>query len=700
MRQWVVVPALLILFASPPGAEAKQKIASSRELLQAGFFQDFEELDLEALLGANDVKINVAARHEDNLDEAAGVVSVVTAEDLKAIGAHTLEDALNTLPGVEVLRDGLGRPRVVIRGVSSGATGGGSENVLILMDGRRIDDPLFGGATMVNMALPIGNISRIELLRGAASALYGSGALGGVIDILTFRPEEYQGIEGSIEAGSFATQRYALRVGSESGDFRTFGFLQFESTHGARRNIASDSMTGLGASAAPGRTDDGFQQIETNYRATWKEWEAGIKISNVRADGFVGLVDALGENDLSYRQTQVSLGWKRVLEGAGTLRVNAAWTQNRMQEFLQPLADGFQTRTADGGEATFPDGALVNQDLSSRHYGVEGTLDRRAAAHHFVAGVGLRRESVLDPTLAANYNFLTGQPVTDSAPLAVADGDGRTILSAFVEDAFEASDRVSLTGSLRFDNYSDVGATVSPRAAAVFTLPRDVNLKLVYGRAFRVPTFAELGFDLPPFESNPDLDVVKADTVEAAVSYRRKAFRVVASGYATWLRDAIAPVGAFDPRRSRSLADLGGSDFKGVELEVRRTLGTGNSIFANYAFQLAEYQRGGADLPGVPAHLGNVGVTLALSEHFRATPLWSFRSSRPRAPGDSRLETPGYSLFGATVRALNVYRKLSLSLSAQNLFDKKYADPTFEGGVPGDYPRSGRRVLVSASYEF
>ena len=120
MRHWVVVPVLLSLLAAPPGAEAKQRIASSRELLRAGFFQDFEELDLEALLGANDVRLRVAARHEDTLDEAPGVVAVVTAEDLRAMGAHTLVEALQTLPGVEVVSDGLGRPRVLIRGVAVG----------------------------------------------------------------------------------------------------------------------------------------------------------------------------------------------------------------------------------------------------------------------------------------------------------------------------------------------------------------------------------------------------------------------------------------------------------------------------------------------------------------------------------------------------------------------------------------------------
>jgi outer membrane receptor protein involved in Fe transport len=700
MRQWVVVPALLTFLVAPPGAEAKQKIASSRELLQAGFFQDFEELDLEALLGANDAKVSVAARKRDSIDEAPGSVTVVTAEDLRAMGAHTLEDALHALPAVEVLRDGLGRPRIVIRGLSSGRTGGGSENVRVLLNGRSLDDPLFGGATVVNLAMPVANVSRIELLRGSASALYGSGAVAGVIDILTFRPEEYQGIEATVEAGSFDTQRYALRLGSEAGDLKTFGFLQFEDTNGARRRIERDSMSGRSATAAPGPTFDDFRQIETNYLATWRDWEAGIRISNVRSHGYVGLVDALGDNDLSYRQTQLSLAWKRELDELGTLRITGAWTQNRLKQFLQPLPPGFRLPLDDGGEATFSDGALVREDMTSRHYGVEGTLDRVANDHHFVGGLSLGREAVPEPSYAANYDFATRDPITSPQPSSLGGGRGRTLFSVFAQDSFDASDRVTLTGAIRFDNYSDVGGTLSPRAAAVFTLPSDVHLKLAYGRAFRAPSFAELYFDLPPFRANPDLDFVRADSVEAAVSYRRKAFRVVVTGYSSWFRDAIAPTGTFDPRRSRDLANSPGSDLRGLEFEVRRTIGTGHSLFVNYAFQHAEVEASGRALSGIPEHLGNLGATLALGGHVRATPIWSFRSSRPRAPGDARADTPGYNLFGLTVRALSLYRSLSLSLAGQNLFDKKYADPSVAMGVPGDYPRAGRRVLVGATYEF
>ncbi len=701
MRHWVVVPVLLTLLAAPPGAEAKQRIASSRELLQAGFFQDFEELDLEALLGANDLRLGVAARRDHTLEEAPGIVAVVTAEDLRAMGAQTLAEALQLLPGVEVVSDGLGRPRVVIRGVSSGATGGGSENVLILMDGRAIDDPLLGGATIMNLALPVDNISRIEVLRGAGSSLYGSGAVGGVIDVLTLTPEEYQGIGATIEAGSFATQRYSLRLGSEAGAFKSFGFLQLEDTNGARRMLPSDSTTAFGVSLAPARTRDAFRSIETNYRVTWKEWDAAMRIANVRADGFVGLVDALGrENDLAYRQIQGSLGWKRAVEKLGTLRVSATWTQNQMRQSLQPLPPGFEVPTPDGGEARFSDGVSVNETLNSRRYGIEATAARPDDKHHLVVGVGLARESAYGLESQSNYDFGTGLPSTAPSSTSLGPDAGRAIFSAFVEDIFAATDKVSLTGAVRFDHFSGQTGTVSPRVAAVFTLPRDTRLKLIYGRAFRAPTFAELQYNVPVLEANSELDRVRADTIEASVSYRRRAFRVAASGYATWLRDAIAPLGAFDPRRSRPVANVPGSDLRGVELEVRRSMGTGTSLFVNYAFQRAEIQDSARRLPGVPSQLGNLGATFALGGHVRATPVLSFRTSRPRAEGELRPRTPGYALFGVTIRALNLYRSLSAALTAQNLFGKDYADHAPAGGVPQDYPRAGRRILVSATYEF
>jgi hypothetical protein len=110
MRQWVVL-SLLALGAVPTLLYAEGKIATSRELLKMGFFQDFEELDLLDLLETSDVRLRIAARKDEALEDAAGVVSVLTDEDLQAAGVRTLEEALRP-SGVDVTTDGLGRPRV------------------------------------------------------------------------------------------------------------------------------------------------------------------------------------------------------------------------------------------------------------------------------------------------------------------------------------------------------------------------------------------------------------------------------------------------------------------------------------------------------------------------------------------------------------------------------------------------------------
>jgi outer membrane receptor protein involved in Fe transport len=702
MRRWVVVSSLLLVSAiqPPPAHAAKPKVASARELLKAGFFQDFEELDLESLLDTSDVMLRVAARKEEGMSEAAGVVSVLSGDEIRNMGATNLVEALRAVPGVDVVTDSLGRPRVCFRDVASGTTGGGSENVLILMNGQRIDDPLFGGATLMNPALPVANIKRIEILRGAGSALFGSGAVSGVVDIITFDPEDFSGIEASVEAGSFGTQRYGLKVGSQAGSVQTFGYIQFEDVNGARVGLPADSRTPFHDSLTPARTLDGIRGIESNYTATWRDLEAHFRVSNVRNDGFIGLVDALGDkNNLAYRQLQGDLNYGRALQ-QGTLRLTLSFLQNRYRELLQPLPPGFVATFVGGFNAVFPAGVFAEENANSRRYGAEAVWERPLGAHQLVGGLGLGRESAFDFDVKSSYDFSTRKAFEVPKPLDVGPSAGRTLFSAFLQDSWSPTSRVALTGGLRFDRIGDATSQVSPRAVVVFSLPQQTKLKLLYGRAFRAPTFAERDAAFPVLDANATLDPMHVDTLEAALSLRRQHLRLGAAVYATFLRDAIATQGAFSTTRSRAVVNLPGTDIRGLELEGRRTFGVGGSLFANYAYQHAELRSSGGPLPGAPNHLGNLGATFALGEHFRATPYLSFRSSRPRAAGDTRAATAGYGLASVAIQAVNVKKTLSFSLSAQNIFDKRYFDPSPALGVPGDYPRPGRRILVGASYQF
>ena len=172
-KRWPFVPCALVLGCLvADGVSAREgKRVTPKELLKQGFFQDFEELDLETLLTFSDVTLSIATRSDQAPAEAPGAVMIVTAESLRASGARTLEDALELIPGVDVTVDALGRLRIGMRGLPGGGAIGASQNVLLLMNGQRLDDPVEGGATALNFEIPIGNVQKIEVLRGSDSAL-------------------------------------------------------------------------------------------------------------------------------------------------------------------------------------------------------------------------------------------------------------------------------------------------------------------------------------------------------------------------------------------------------------------------------------------------------------------------------------------------------------------------------------------------
>ena len=180
-----------------------------------------------------------------------------------------------------------------------------------------------------------------------------------------------------------------------------------------------------------------------------------------------------------------------------------------------------------------------------------------------------------------------------------------------------------------------------------------------------------------------------------------KGWKISAGGFfQSFVRNEILAEGTFVAGASRPLVNGPGKDVRGVEVEVRQGFGVGNSAFVTYTNQHAEDAESGDPAAGTPAHLGNLGATFSLAGGTRITPSVLFRSSRPRVADDPRLPVDGYALVNLAVRVPNVYRNLVVSLSLQNLLNKLYFDPAPAGGVPGDYPRPGRRLFLNATYPF
>ena len=736
----------LLLFAvlttaavlSPRAAVAESPVpegrkVSVRELMRMGFFQDFEELSLEELLTPADANVSVGSRHPLSVGRTPGIVTLVKSDEIRELGARTLEDVLRLLPGVDITTDRMGRSRISLRGVAPGFTGGVSESVLVLLDGEPLNEPVLGGAGAVNLNLSADHIRQVELLRGPGSALFGQGALAGIISVTLQSVDDFTGTELLAGGGSFSTQDYAIRSGARYKRVQISGFVRFQDGSGARLEVPADAQTvadranaTLGKppiSLAPGRTNGDYRTIETAYRFTLGAFRLGLRSRTDSSDGFVGWADALGrQNDLTARQTNVDLGWKRELAGIGDLEARVSFAQNAMRQIFHIYPSGYEATSASGEVTPFgkpggEGGVFLEAGLGSRRLAAEAVLTRDLWPHHqLTAGLVLGRETTHELEANANLEFRTGLQVSSApdgslGPLTGTVADSRrSAVSLFAQNVFTPSERFALTTGLRFDHYWDVGGTFSPRLALVGNLPSflekklpvslaaGLSYKLLYGRSFRVPTFSELYFRLPGYTGSRELRPVIADTVEAGLDYKSAGWRVAGTGYFNLLGRTIETGEPFLPTGTLVLSNGEGVRVFGFEGEVRRSFGLGSSAFANYAFQHARQRDGSGPAPEVPSHLANFGATFAFRQRYSLTPTLQIRGSRPRAPGDPRPSVDGAALFGFSARVREIYRGLGADLLVQNLFDEERFDPA--PLLPGDYPRPGRRVLLHVSYRF
>jgi iron complex outermembrane receptor protein len=724
-----------VLAQAPPAPEPGEKV-SGKELVEMGFFQDFAELSLEDLLKGEEVEAAIASLHPEPLGRAPGIVSVFRGEDIRALGAHTLLDVLRLVPGLDVTVDAIGRTRISLRGVPSGlagVAGGASENVLVLVDGQRLNEEVGGGAGTLNFDLPAEHIRQVEVLSGPGAALYGDAAVAGVVNVLTLTNEDFVGTEVSAGFGSFGTQQYVLRSGGAIKELQISGFIRFMDTSGSGRMIAADAQTladedrvaaGLPPiSLAPGPVAEGRHTLDTNYRFSFREFTLLVRSRQEESDGYVGYANTLGrQSQLDNRQLLMELGWDQLFPRLGALRVRASFGQNDVRQLLEIYPSGFVLPTEDGGFVLYGEpggngGVFVQDALNSRRWGADARLDREVGSdHRLTAGAAISYDSTFDLKANANMDLRAGVPITGPSglgplPGAVRDAH-RTVLSVHVQDAWTASSRLTLTGGFRLDHGSDFGATFNPRLALVGSLPgwlekrlpsavgRGLGFKLLYGRAYRAPTFRELYFELPGFIGNPDLEPAVSDTFEGALVYRRGRVKASVNSFLGLVGDAIVPAGPFSPTGSVPIVNARGYKVWGIQAEASGGFGRDEAFFANYTFQRSTDRATSERVAEIPSHLANLGATVNFGERYSLSPTLVVRGSRPRAPGDARPPVGGYALLDLAARGRRFWRTVEVVLVVQNVFNTYYVDPSPLEGLAVDYPRPGRSVRLHASFRF
>lgn len=164
---------------------------------------ELEEDSLLLQLSGDEELISIATGTPKPISKAPAVASVVTAEDIKASGVKTVQEALEHIPGLHIGASTINKMRPIhsFRGIHTA----NNPHALIMINGLGIPD-LFVGSITANLHMPVENIARIEVIRGPGSAVYGADAFAGVINIITKTEEDISGFQTGIKGGSFGTR--------------------------------------------------------------------------------------------------------------------------------------------------------------------------------------------------------------------------------------------------------------------------------------------------------------------------------------------------------------------------------------------------------------------------------------------------------------------------------------------------------------
>ncbi|MBJ7313623.1 TonB-dependent receptor plug domain-containing protein [Rugamonas sp. CCM 8940] len=688
-------PALLLALAGPT-------------LALAGPAADEDEI---APVIGNQSTISLATGSSQLLRRAPAVATVISAEDIVASGASELDQIMETVPGVHVNRGAVTYESLyIIRGV-----GGGSNvnpQVLMLVNGLPQTEIYNGDKGNYANAIPLTNVARIEIIRGPGSALYGADAFAGVINIITKSAEQLQGSRAGIGIGSFRSRQAYLQYGNAEQPVAVAAFLQLARSDGLDSVVGADAQTlndgrfGTKVSRAPGAVNAGYDAVDGNLDLSYGRWQ-WRNMLQLRSDvGFgAGVNSALDPDHKGrWRRMSSALAWSApdVAEQWGLgAELSAIYMAEQTPDGLGLFPPGARL-----GPNLFPDGLIGGPARWQRNLRASAFASYGGWRGHQVRA-GLGHEDLTLYATATFKNFLispTGVPLPTGAVIDYNPiqphirPQRRKVDYLYLQDEWQVGRDWALTAGLRRDQFSDFGSTTNPRLALVWDASLDITAKLLYGRAFRAPNFAELYGINPVVNGNAKLKPETIATAELALSWQlRRNLNASLNLYHYAMDSIISTVANATPNTGASYQNAGRASGRGAELELAWDIARQWRWSGNYARQNVLDKKSGRDAGYVPRHHVYSRLEWRPAAGWLLSTQADRVAKRQRAVGDARAPLADYTTLDAALAYQ--HGPWTLRASVHNLGNADVREPSLGPGLtlPGDLPGPGRALLLQLS---
>lgn len=645
--------ALIVAGAAPVSAQ------SSAQATDAG---------LDSLLNT---RIDAASKYSQTSAEAPASVTIITGDEIRQHGYRNLGEVLENVRGFYVSND-RNYPSLGTRGFSRPADY--NNRILLLIDGHSINESVWGGAPGgADLPINLRAIERIEVVRGPGSALYGSSAMFGVLNIVT---KTGVGLDGIVVGGSGGTGKLRqadLAAGRAIGtrgslsvsgamvrsDGRDLYFPEFDTDDSdgfARQMDWEDALSGFAT----------FTWADATARAGF--WSRSKGVPTAAFD--MAFADPRAETYDAYSFAEVA--WRRQMRGSSQVSARVNADRYKYHGTYPQVPDGLYldkgTSESIGGET------MVVLDPTSNHRLTLGTEFRHTAK-------ALYWERDVD-----------GSVLQDDAPYNLA--------SVFAQSELQIQPRVSLTSGVRVDRKTERKATVAPRLGLVVTPDNASTVKLLYGEAFRAPSASEADLNTSFYVRNPALRPERIRTFELELQRRLYSpLLLTVSLFDYRIRDLIEQVGDDEVTEFRNVAS---THALGAELQVDVKGGGPVAAQATYSIQQAKDVTGDTRMTNSPMHVGRASLRTTLAPGLRSSATVRYESGRLTLAGPSTSAFVRTDLnFSYTPGVLGEWgRATDFSLRITNLFDRKYQVPAGYEHRQVSLPADARELSLAFHWRY
>lgn len=428
-----------------------------------------------------------ATRTQEEVKAVPQTVEVITKEDIEKLGATDVYSALRLASNIDVTSTGMAGHNVMIRGMSTNHT-------LILVDGRRFagEDTSATQNVYALGRLSLSNIERIEIVRGSASAQYGSDALGGVINIITKKSEKPSAMIGFSTGSDALNNYYHIDFGKQG---------KFSSTFDARfTDVRKNMHAGDEGSNYYGPIQDfnfsgtydlgNNKQIDLTLGYYNEHTKANYADSWTSSGVFQTNKDKKEWYD--YKRYDYSLGYSGKTD-SGDYMIRAFYSKLDKENKLYNYRDNLP-----GPMESILGGMYPKYDWDKSKYtlyGIEGKNTMQLGDDHLLTfGAEYRQNKVEGTRLGDGGDNVhevsqSGNGYTNTKSYSEKDV---TTWAGYIQDEWMVNDKLLIIPSIRYDHDSSFGGETTPKIGATYFLSDNSRIKANWGKGFKAPTISEL----------------------------------------------------------------------------------------------------------------------------------------------------------------------------------------------------------------